>query len=71
MAIACLFLSMSCRLALLSLAILIVNRRTGYVTSAQMQQSTGYRVLDDAALSAFGGGLGRVPRRASELRSDF
>jgi TonB family protein len=30
-----------------------VDKKTGYVTAARMLQSTGYRVLDDAALNAF------------------
>jgi len=30
-----------------------VDSRTGYVTSAQMLKSTGYKLLDEAALEAF------------------
>jgi TonB family protein len=30
-----------------------VDQKTGYVTAARMLQSTGYRVLDEAALNAF------------------
>ena len=35
------------------LALLEVDKRTGYVTSATMLKSTGHRILDDAALKAF------------------
>jgi TonB family protein len=31
-----------------------VDRETGWVTSAQMQKSTGNKLLDEAALEAFG-----------------
>jgi TonB family protein len=31
-----------------------VDVKTGYVTSVRMEKSTGYKVLDDAALNAFG-----------------
>jgi len=34
-------------------AILEINRRTGYVKSARMQPSTGHKILDEAALSGF------------------
>jgi TonB family protein len=34
-------------------ALLEVDKRTGYVTSATMLKSTGHRILDDAALKAF------------------
>ena len=35
------------------IALLKVDSRTGYVTSAQMSKSTGHKILDDAALEAF------------------
>jgi TonB family protein len=34
-------------------ALLEVDKRTGYVTSARMLQSIGHKILDDAALKAF------------------
>jgi protein TonB len=34
-------------------ALLKVDKRTGYVTSGRMLQSMGHKVLDDAALDAF------------------
>lgn len=34
-------------------ALLEVDKRTGYVTSARMLKSTGHQILDDAALKAF------------------
>jgi TonB family protein len=34
-------------------ALLEVDKRTGYVTSARMLQSMGHKILDDAALKAF------------------
>ena len=33
-------------------ALLEVDKRTGYVTSARMLKSTGHQILDDAALKA-------------------
>ncbi len=30
-----------------------VDAKTGYVTSVRMEKSTGYKILDDAALNAF------------------
>lgn len=30
-----------------------VDTKTGYVTSAEMEKSTGHKILDDAALEAF------------------
>ncbi len=35
------------------IALLEVDKRTGYVTSARMLQSMGHKILDDAALKAF------------------
>jgi TonB family protein len=35
------------------LVLLIVNPRTGYVTSERIWESTGHKILDDAALEAF------------------
>jgi TonB family protein len=35
------------------LAILTVDRDTGYVTDAHMLKSTGHKLLDDSALEAF------------------
>ena len=34
-------------------ALLEIDKRTGYVTSATMLKSMGHRILDDAALKAF------------------
>jgi TonB family protein len=34
-------------------ALLEIDKRTGYVTSAKMLQSMGHKVLDDAVLDAF------------------
>jgi len=34
-------------------ALLEVDKRTGYITSATMLKSTGHRILDDAGLEAF------------------
>jgi TonB family protein len=35
------------------IALLQVDQKTGYVTAAQMQKSTGHAMLDHAALAAF------------------
>jgi protein TonB len=35
------------------LVLLNVNPQTGYVTSARMLQTTGHKILDDAAVEAF------------------
>ncbi len=35
------------------LVLLVVNRQTGYVTSARMLKSTGHQILDDEALKAY------------------
>jgi TonB family protein len=37
----------------IGIALLEVNPKTGHVIGSRMQQSTGYQLLDDAALNAF------------------
>lgn len=36
-----------------ALVLLMVNRQTGYVTSARILKSTGHQILDDEALKAY------------------